>query len=49
MTNEVIWLGSMSLTMQYPGLFNIARHKQIIVAEVFCFSLINLSWLRDFV
>ncbi|KAL5680872.1 hypothetical protein ACJX0J_007257, partial [Zea mays] len=32
----------MSLTMQYPGLFNIARHKQIIVAEGFCLIRSNI-------
>jgi hypothetical protein len=32
-----------------PRLFNIARHKQITVAEVFSSSPINLSWRRDLV
>jgi hypothetical protein len=46
---EDIWLGGMSLRRHYPNLFNIARHKQITVAEVFSSSPINLSWQRDIV
>jgi hypothetical protein len=46
---EDTWFGSMSLRRQYPSLSNIARHKQITVAEVFSSSTINLSWRRDLV
>ncbi|WVZ64244.1 hypothetical protein U9M48_013796 [Paspalum notatum var. saurae] len=40
------WLGNTTLRRQYPCLYNIARHKQTTVAEVFSTSPLNLSWRR---
>ncbi|WVZ95101.1 hypothetical protein U9M48_040905 [Paspalum notatum var. saurae] len=42
-----IWLGSTPLQAQYPCLYNIARPKNITIAEVLSSSPPNLSWRRD--
>ncbi|WVZ51380.1 hypothetical protein U9M48_002532, partial [Paspalum notatum var. saurae] len=46
---EDIWLGSTPLRAQYPCLYNIARPKNITIAEVLSSSPPNLSWRRDLV
>lgn len=46
---EDVWLGSSALRTQYPILYNIARPKNISIAEVLCSSRPNLSWHRDLV
>ncbi|WVZ91642.1 hypothetical protein U9M48_037786 [Paspalum notatum var. saurae] len=46
---EDIWLGSTPLRAQYPYLYNIARPKNITIAEVLSSSPPNLSWRRDLV
>ncbi|WVZ96549.1 hypothetical protein U9M48_042177 [Paspalum notatum var. saurae] len=44
---EDIWLGSTPLRAQYPCLYNIARPKNITIAEALSSSPPNLSWRRD--
>jgi hypothetical protein len=46
---EEKWLGNATLREQYPCLYNIARHKQVTVAEIFSTSFINISWRRDLI
>jgi hypothetical protein len=43
------WLRNSPLSEQYPCLYNIARHKQQTVAEVFSSSPLLLSWRRDLI
>jgi hypothetical protein len=43
------WLGNSTLREQYPSLYNIARHKQDTVAEVFSTSPLNIFWRRDLI
>jgi hypothetical protein len=42
-------LGQSTLRQQYPCLYNIARHKQVTVAEVLSTSPPTLSWRRDLI
>jgi hypothetical protein len=46
---EDIWIGNKTLREQYPSLYNIARHKQDVVAEVLGVDPHNLSWRRDLI
>jgi hypothetical protein len=46
---EDVWLGSSTLRTQYLILYNIAKPKNISIAEVLCLSLPNLSWYTDHV
>ena len=43
------WLEQSTLREQYPCLYNIARHKQVSVAEVLSTSPPTLSWRRDLI
>jgi hypothetical protein len=43
------WLWNAPLSKQYPCLYNIARHKQHTVAEVFSLSPLNISWRCDLI
>jgi hypothetical protein len=45
---EDSWLGTTSLANQYPSLYNIARHKDVSVANVLSISPLNLSSMRTF-
>ena len=40
------WLGSFTLKEQYPSLYNIARKKQVSVAQVFSSRPLNLMFHR---
>jgi hypothetical protein len=40
------WLGSFTLKEQYPSLYNIARKKQVSVAQVFSSRPLNLMFRR---
>ena len=40
------WLGSFTLKEQYPSLYNIARKKQVLVAQVFSCRPFNLMFRR---
>jgi hypothetical protein len=46
---EDTWLGNSTLREQYPSLYNIARHKQDTIVEVFSTSPLNISWRRDLI
>jgi hypothetical protein len=43
------WLGTSTLSEQYPYLYHIVRHKQATEAEVFSSSPVNFSWRRDLI
>ena len=43
------WLGNSPLNEQYPCLYNIIRHKQQTVAEVFSSTPINFSGRHDLI
>jgi hypothetical protein len=43
------WLRNSTLQEQYPSLYNIARHKQDKIAEVFSTSPLNIPWRRDLI
>ena len=44
---EDIWLGDMPLAIQYPSLFNIARHKNVLVADVLLHRPLNIEFRRS--
>jgi hypothetical protein len=46
---EYIWLGTASLRDQYPCLYHIARHNQVMVVDIFNTSPLNFSWCRDLI
>jgi hypothetical protein len=41
-----IWLGKVSLAQQYPSLYNIVHHKNVIVAHVLAQTPLNISFRR---
>jgi hypothetical protein len=43
------WLGNSPLSEKYPCLYNIVRHKQQTVVEVFSSTPLNFSWRRDLI
>lgn len=43
---EDIWLGKTPLTNQYPALYNIVRHKNVMVAHVLAQTPLNISSRR---
>jgi hypothetical protein len=45
---EDIWLGSTTLKVQYPNLYNIVR-RNAMVAEIFNSRLFNVSFRRNLV
>jgi hypothetical protein len=44
---EDIWLGDMSLAQQYPSLYNIVQHKNILVSTVLAQTPLNICFQRD--
>jgi hypothetical protein len=43
---EDIWLGESSLATQYPSLYNIVNHKNVLVAHVLAQTPLNISFRR---
>jgi hypothetical protein len=41
-----VWLGDTPLSHQYPALYNIIQHKNVLVSTVFATELINISFRR---
>jgi hypothetical protein len=45
---EDIWMGDTPLSHQYPALYNIVQHKNVLVATVLATVPINISFRRGF-
>ena len=43
------WLGDNSLTIQYPSLYNIVSHKNVLVANVLNNNLLNIGFRRTLI
>jgi hypothetical protein len=43
---EDIWLGESSLASQYPSLYNIVNHKNVLVAHVLAHVPLNIGFRR---
>jgi hypothetical protein len=43
---EGVWMGDMSLSHQYPALYNIVQHKNVLVSTVLVTEPINISFRR---
>jgi hypothetical protein len=43
---EDVWLGGTPLSHQYPALYNITQHKNVLVSTVFATEPINISFRR---
>ena len=43
------WLGNPLFGYQYPGLYNIFRHKQSIIPHIFQTNLQKFSWRQDLI
>ena len=43
---EDTWLGNKPLAEQYPSLFNIVRHKNVVVAQVLANNPLNVEFRR---
>jgi hypothetical protein len=43
---EDVWMGDMPLSQQYPALYNIVQHKNVLVSTVFATVPINISFRR---
>ena len=43
---EDTWLGDNPLSMQYPSLFNIVHHKNVLVADVLSYAPLNIEFRR---
>jgi hypothetical protein len=43
---EDVWMGDMPLSQQYPALYNIVQHKNVMVSIVFAIVPINISFRR---
>ena len=43
---EDVWLGDMTLAQQYPSLYNIVQHKNVLVSTVFAQTPINITFRR---
>jgi hypothetical protein len=41
---EDIWLGDMSLAQQYPSLYNIVQHKNVLVSTVLAQNPLNICF-----
>jgi hypothetical protein len=41
-----VWLGNMPLSHQYPALYNIIQHKNVLVSTVFATEPLNISFRR---
>ena len=46
---EDTWLGDNPLSMQYPSLYNIVRHKNILVANALAGGQVNIQFRRSLV
>jgi hypothetical protein len=45
---EDVWLGQTPLAQQYPSLYNIIQHKDVLVATVLAQSPLNICFRRGF-
>jgi hypothetical protein len=43
---EDVWLGDMSLAQQYPSLYNIVQHKNVLVSTVLAQTPLNICFRR---
>ena len=43
------WLGDVPLSAQYPMLFNIVRHKEVLVSQVLAHDHLNIQFRRSLV
>src|SRR4051794_9230605 len=43
---EDIWLGDSPLSHQYPSLYNIVQHKNVLVATVLAQRPLNIAFIR---
>src|SRR3954464_11275943 len=43
---EDVWLGDLPLAQQYPSLYNIVQHKNVLVSTVLANTPLNISFRR---